>query len=79
MWTAGSAAAGAGGMLLRPLGQHAITLAETDFEGQRVLGCLQMLNEAIHVQAGMSVNTSFGLAKTFSIKVEGTMRSETSR
>ena len=53
VYAAGSVAAWSGGNLLRALGQHAIAVAETNFEGQRVSRCLHVLDVAIHIQAGV--------------------------
>ena len=53
VYAAGSVAGLGGGNLLRAPGQHAIAVAKTDFERQRVSRCLHALDVAIHIQAGM--------------------------
>ena len=48
---------------LRALGQHTITLAQTDFEGQSFSRRLRVLNVAIDIEAGMVGQHVFGLGE----------------
>ena len=64
---------------LRTLGKYPVALAEIDLDGHRVCDGSRCCTKQSTSRPDAPVSTSFGFAKTFSIKVAGTIRSDTSR